>query len=97
MGVITVAWMPTSVEMRDSLELCVLLKILLNIKKTAAAMRSPQKAESGALIHGLRVASILVKINPKPPNAVMKDASVVGLNGAMPGMPVCSKPASAWP
>ena len=39
---------------------------------------------SGTLTHGLRVASSREKIKPKPPNAVMNEVMVVGLNGEKP-------------
>ena len=65
------------------------------IQNTPAAMTSPPIKDNGALTQTLLVALMLEKIIPNPPSAVTNEAMVVGLNGEMPGMPVCSKPASA--
>jgi hypothetical protein len=52
------------------------------------ATTSAPSAAIGALSQGLRVISILVRMRPKPPNAVTKVAMLVGLNGENPGMPL---------
>ena len=57
---------------------------------TAAATSAPPTVARGALTHGLLVAWNWHRMRPNPPNAVMNEAIVVGLKGAMPGIPVCS-------
>ncbi len=53
--------------------------------------------DSGALMITGLVAGNSEKIKPKPPNAVMNEAMIVGLKMEMPGMSLLSAPASAWP
>src|SRR5262245_2547070 len=97
MGVAIEAVTPTKVATRDSLELWVLLKSALKIRKVTHARNTPIIEAMGALIQMLRVASMFDRIKPVAPNAVMKHANTVGLKKEMPGTPLLSKPASAWP
>jgi len=84
----TEAVWPTTLPMRDSLELWVRLNIALKRTNTSQATTHPPTAESGALAQTLLVAGIRVRIRPNAPNAVTNDASTVGLKNEMPGIPV---------
>jgi len=53
--------------------------------------------ESGALIAALLVFGNCVKMRPKPPKAVIKEAMIVGLKMEMPGASLLSAPASTCP
>ncbi len=56
-----------------------------------------QTSDNGALTITDLVAGNSEKIRPKPPNAVMNAAMIVGLKMEMPGISLLSAPASAWP
>src|SRR5437762_9682023 len=86
---------PTREATRTSLELCVCLNMALKSRKAKEAIATPATAEIGALTHGEKLTRL--RISPQAPKAVTKQESTVGLKKEIPGTPLWSYPASAWP
>ena len=55
---------------------------------TTMETAAPTARESGALIHGLLVASMLENTMPNPPKAVMNEAMLTGLKKDITSMPL---------
>ena len=81
------AW-PPRLATCDSLELWVLLNTALKTHRTKNARQKPPPMDSGALTQMLEVGLKPLKTIPKPPKAVIKQASTKGLKNEMPGTPL---------